>query len=228
MKSKQLAEILFLSMFVLTFFQSCRQQEMSKKKIVYVDSYHRGHPSSDDMMDGIMESFPADSFEIITYFMDNKRNTSLEFIENRAAEIYDSIADDDPDMLIVSDDNAVKYLVQPYIQDRPLPVVFYGVNMSADQYNLPRDQVTGMIEMLPLADLLLMMKPYYPSLEKLLLLSENTTTSRKEANRQYDIIYIVTHAAAKKILGVTPPAEIPITKNRMSTIWINTSLAEKT
>jgi len=122
MKSKQLAEILFLSMFVLTFFQSCRQQEMSKKKIVYVDSYHRGHPSSDDMMDGIMESFPADSFEIITYFMDNKRNTSLEFIENRAAEIYDSIADDDPDMLIVSDDNAVKYLVQPYIQDRPLPV----------------------------------------------------------------------------------------------------------
>jgi ABC-type uncharacterized transport system substrate-binding protein len=108
MKSKQLAEILFLSMFVLIFFQSCRQQEMSKKKIVYVNSYHRGHPSSDDMMDGIMESFPADSFEIITYFMDTKRNNSLEFIENRAAEIYDSIADDDPDMLIVSDDKAVK------------------------------------------------------------------------------------------------------------------------
>jgi hypothetical protein len=86
-------------------------------------------------------------------------------------------------------------MVQPYIQDRPLPVVFCGVNMSADQYNLPRDQVTGMIEMLPLADLLLMMKPYYPSLETLLLLSENTTTSRKEANRQYDIIYLPTCAA---------------------------------
>jgi ABC-type uncharacterized transport system substrate-binding protein len=33
-------------------------------------------------------------------------------------------------------------------------------------------------------------------------------------------------ATAKKILGGTPPADIPITKNRMSTIWLNTSLAE--
>jgi ABC-type uncharacterized transport system substrate-binding protein len=229
MKSKQLAEILFISMFVLNPFQSCRQQDNSRKRIVYVNSYHRGHPSSDDMMDGIMKSFSADSFEIIPYLMDTKRNTSHEFIVNRAAEIYNSIADTDPYILIVSDDNAVKYLVQPFMQDGGLPVVFCGVNMSPDQYNLPWERVTGMIEMFPLANLLILIKPYYTAMEKLLLLSENTTTSRKEAelldtlfnrvgvsasvelvdsfegwksifleaNQQYDIIYIVTHAAIR-------------------------------
>jgi ABC-type uncharacterized transport system substrate-binding protein len=228
-RSKQLAAILFISMFVLTFFQSCRHPESARKKIVYVNSYHRGHPSSDDMMDGIMKSFSADSFEMVSYFMDTKRNTSHEFIVNRAAEIYNSIADTDPEILIVSDDNAVKYLVQPFMQDGGLPVVFCGVNMSADQYNLPRDRVTGMIEMLPLADLLHTMKPYYPAMRRLFLLSENTTTSRKEAelldtlfnrvgisasfelvddfdqwktifreaNQDFDIIYIVTHAAIR-------------------------------
>ena len=216
-------------MILLVFFLSCRTQGNEKKRIVYVNSYHRGHPSSDDMMDGIMENFPADSFELMIHFMDTKRNTSAEFIEGRATEIYDSIVDADPDILIVSDDNAVKYLVQPNLQDNTIPVVFCGVNMSADQYNLPRDRVTGMIEMLPLADLLILMRSYYPSMEKLLLLTENTTTSRKEAelldtlfnrvgvdatielvddfdrwktvfregNRDYDIIYIVTHAAIR-------------------------------
>jgi ABC-type uncharacterized transport system substrate-binding protein len=181
------------------------------------------------MMDGIMESFSPDSFELTRHFMDTKRNTSQDFIEHRAAEIYDSILDANPDLLIVSDDNAVKYIVQPYLQARKGPVVFCGVNMSADQYDLPGDRVTGMIEILPLADLLILMRSIEPSIERLLVLTENTTTSRKEAelldtlftrvgvtasfelvddfgqwktmfregNLDYDIIYIVTHAAIR-------------------------------
>jgi ABC-type uncharacterized transport system substrate-binding protein len=309
MSVKQLPEILLISIFVLTYFQSCRQPDNARKKIVYINSYHRGHPPSDEITAGFMENLPTDSFEIIAYFMDTKRNPSPEYIENRAAELMDSIQEIKPDLLVVSDDNAVKYLVEPNFQDHSMPVVFCGVNWSAAQYALSGGNVTGILEMLPVAELLLTMKSYYPSMKKLLVLNENTTTSRKtaqlldtlfnrigisathelvddfdswktafkEANQSYDIIYLQTNAAirgwdhdeavrfidqhmevplvtcedfmmpysvfgmtqvsreqgtwaastAKRILQGTSPADIPVSRNRMQTIWLNTALAEK-
>ena len=169
-----------LAIFLGTFFQTCKPEKKEKKVVTYINSFHRGHPSSDDIMDGILENFPADSFEIDTYFMDTKRNPSKEYIENRAAELFDSIMDIDPDILVVSDDNAIKYLVQPHLQDLSMPVVFCGVNWTDIEYDLPPEKVTGMLEILPVADMLLTLRSYYPSMDKLLFLSENTTTSRKE------------------------------------------------
>jgi ABC-type uncharacterized transport system substrate-binding protein len=181
MRSKQVAEILLISLFVLTFFESCRQPDNAKKKIVYVNSYHQGHPPSDEITAGLMENLPADSFEIFAYFMDTKRNPSQDYIENRAADLLDSINEIEPDLLVVSDDNAVKYLVEPNFQDKKFPVVFCGVNWSAQQYNLSEVNITGILELLPIAELLITMKSYYPSIQKLLVLNENTTTSRKTA-----------------------------------------------
>lgn len=181
MRSRQLTRILIVSVFLVTFFQSCREEEQSKKKIVYINSYHRGHPPSDEITAGLIESLPADSFEIFAYFMDTKRNPSQEYIENRAAELLDSIKEVEPDLLVISDDNAVKYLVEPHFQDKAVPVVFCGVNWSAKQYDLSDQNITGILELLPIAELLLTMKTYYPSIQKLLILNENTTTSRKTA-----------------------------------------------
>ncbi len=181
MRFIQLASILFVSVFMLTLFQSCHEQEQSKKKIVYINSYHQGHPPSDEITAGFIENLPVDSFEIIAYFMDTKRNPSQEYIENRAAELLDSIKEIMPDLLVVSDDNAVKYLVEPHFQDKAMPVVFCGVNWSAKQYDLSDQNITGILELLPVAELLHTMKSYYPSIKKLLILNENTTTSRKTA-----------------------------------------------
>ena len=309
MRSKQLAEILFISLLVLALFQSCRQADNAKKKIVYINSYHRGHPPSDEITAGLIDNLPVDSFEVIAYFMDTKRNPSQEYIEDRAADLLDSIKEIKPDLLVVSDDNAVKYLVEPHFQDKAMPVVFCGVNWSAEQYDLSRSNITGILELLPVAELLVTMKPYYPSMQKLLVLNEHTTTSRKtaqlldtlfnrigisatnelvddfdswkavfkEANQTHDIIYLQTNAAirgwdhgeavrfidqhikvplvtcedfmmpysvfgmtqvsreqgtwaaetVKRILQGIPPADIPVSRNRMQTIWLNDPLAEK-
>jgi len=229
MNLKHFIYISLLTIFAGTIFQRCLPQENEKKVVTYINSFHRGHPSSDDIMDGILENFPADSFEIATYFMDTKRNPSKEFIENRAAQLFDSIIEIDPDILLVSDDNAIKYLIQPHLQDLTMPVVFCGVNWTDVEYDLPPNKVTGMLEILPVADMLFTMRSYYPSMNKLLFLSENTTTSRKErqlldtlfsrvgvgvthelvddfedwkitfknANQNFDIIYLPTHGAIK-------------------------------
>ena len=299
--------VLFFSL--LTGLHSCGQAGTEKKKVVYVNSYHRGFPPSDEITKGVYEKLPADSFEIIAHFMDTKRNPSEKYIRNRAAEILDSIRMEKPDLLIVSDDNAVKYLVVPNFQDNPMPIVFCGVNWSADQYELSNCNITGILEMLPVVELLTTMKSYYPSMQNLLVLNENTTTSRKtkpmldtlcqsigisvtqelvddfeswkavfkDANQSYDIIYLQTRGAiknwdhdealsfidqhirvplvtcedfmmpyavfgltqlskeqglwaaetAKIILKGTSPTDIPVSKNHMSRVWINSGLAGK-
>lgn len=222
----------FLSLFTIfsgAFFQRCEAGKNDKKIVTYINSFHRGHPSSDDIMDGILENFPADSFEISTYFIDSKRKPSREYLEQRANQLFDTIMDIEPDILLVSDDNAVKYIVQPHLQELTMPIVYCGVNWTNAEYDLPANKVTGMLEILPVADMLIIMRSYYPTMEKLLFLSENTTTSRKEkqildtlfsrvgvtaayelvddfdqwkdifkeANEEYDIIYLPTNGAIK-------------------------------
>lgn len=114
--------------------------------------------------------------------MDAKRNPSPDFIESRSAQLNDSILAFEPDILIVSDDNALKYLVKSNLQDLAIPLVFCGVNRSDREYDLPANKVTGMLEILPLADLLLTMRPYYPSMQKLLVLSEEYDYIPKRKN----------------------------------------------
>jgi len=282
---------------------------IEKKKVVYVNSYHRGFPPSDQITEGVYEKLPTDSFEILAYFIDSKRNPSEEYIKGRIAEILDSINKEDPDILIVSDDNALKYLVVPNFQDNPMPIVFCGVNWTADQYDLSGCNITGILELLPVPELVKTLKTYYPEMKKLFVLNENTTTSRKtkpfldallgdigievtqelvddfaswksvfeEANQSHDIIYLQTRGAIKGwdhdealklidqhikvplvtcedfmmpyavfgltqvskeqgmvaaekvkiILKGTSPSAIPVSKNQMSNVWINSRLAEK-
>ena len=280
------------------------------KRIVYVNSYHRGFPPSDEITAGVMEKLPSDSFRVFTHFMDTKRNPSEEYIRQRAKELFDSIQMEDPDVLIVSDDNALKHLAIPYFRDSKLPIVFCGINWSAAQYDLSQLNITGILEILPVKQSMETMKMYDPSIKNVLVLNENTTTSRKtkpildtllggiglevsqelvddferwkevftDANRNYDIIYLQTRGAirdwdheealehinrhiqvptvtcedfmmpysvygltqlsreqgmvaaekARLILSGSKPADMPLTRNKMTRSWLNPGLAEKT
>jgi ABC-type uncharacterized transport system substrate-binding protein len=295
--------------FLLVGLGSCVSSPNAKKKIIYINSYHKGFPPSDQITAGVMEHLPSDTFEVRSYFMDTKRNTSTSYIQQRVDELLDSIRKIQPDAIIASDDNAMKYLVVPHLRDISTPIVFCGVNWSVNQYDISNHNITGIIEILPIAALIRTIRPYYPEMEKLLVLNENTTTSRKTepildtllgniglevtqelvddfaqwkeafagGNEAYDIIYLQTRGAisgwdaeeaiqhinrhiqipvvtceefmmpyavfgltqlseeqgiqaaqmVKRILNVTPPEEIPITRNRRSKVWLNPDLAER-
>jgi hypothetical protein len=102
---------------------------------------------------GVMKGLPADSFEVFSYFMDTKRNPAEAFTSKRELKSC-SIRSGrmNPDLLIVSDDNAMKYLVVPNFQDDPLPIVFCGVNWTVDQYDISDCNITGVLEILPIAE----------------------------------------------------------------------------
>jgi len=81
-------------------------------------------------------------------------------------------------VLIVSDDDAVKYVVQPHFRDGPIPVVFCGVNWSAEQYGLPASHVTGMLEVVPVEETLREVMRSVPNVHRLRVLSEDSTSEQ--------------------------------------------------
>ena len=160
MEFKNFRNISLVISLTFLIFPMCVPQEHERKVVTYINSFHRGHPSSDDIMDGILENFPADSFEIDTYFMDTKRNPERGYIEQQAAQLFNSIMELQPDILLISDDNAVKYLVQPHLEELDMPIVFCGVNWTDAEYDLPPNKVTGMLEILPVAEMIFTMRSY--------------------------------------------------------------------
>jgi ABC-type uncharacterized transport system substrate-binding protein len=174
------AGIIVLILILSHSFFKCASPQFEKKRVVYINSYHRGHPSSDEIMDAVVEHFPSDSFSLKSYYMDTKRNPSTDYVQSISAQLTDTILLFDPDILIVSDDNAVKYIVQPNMDRLSMPVVFCGVNGSDKEYELSPEKVTGMIEILPVEEAVTTLQGYYPEMSKMLVLTENTTTSRKE------------------------------------------------
>jgi ABC-type uncharacterized transport system substrate-binding protein len=169
---------LFILIGVLLFCSCSRGKKADEAvRIVYINSYHEGYGSSDDVMEGIIETLRVEDVELMTYFLDAKRKITESEIQESVKNILQEIKQFNPALMIVSDDNAVKELVVPYFNNTSLPVVFCGVNWSAEQYQLGSN-VTGMLEVLPLRECLTEVILTYPETRKLVVLSENSLSEQ--------------------------------------------------
>lgn len=160
----------------LFLFSGCQKPP---KRVFYVNSYHQGYPPSDEVFAAIRQVFDSvQGIQLESFFLDSKRNPSSESISENVALASEQIQKFKPELIIASDDDAVKYLVVPHLRGKEIPVVFCGVNWSADQYGLPAANVTGMLEVLPLKENLQQVKLFNPEARKMLILSENSTSEQ--------------------------------------------------
>jgi len=97
------------------------------------------------------------------------------------------IEDFKPDVVIASDDNASKFLIVPYYKEGYLPFVFCGLNWDASGYGFPASNVTGMLEVTPVPQLLEQLKPFAKG-NKIGFLAPDILTARKEA-ANYDKVF---------------------------------------
>lgn len=155
---KKMKRLLLLAGFVLMgFFVSLAYGQ--KPKVFYVNSYHKGYEWSDGIESGLLEVLKISSkakgildtsrspVELRVFRMDTKRNRGVEFKKKAAKKAFEQIRTWRPDLVITSDDNAVKYIVEPFLNDTDTPVVFCGVNWSLEQYSLATHRnITGLIE----------------------------------------------------------------------------------
>ncbi|TNF45880.1 MAG: hypothetical protein EP310_00935 [Bacteroidetes bacterium] len=163
------------SFFIAILLFSCSTN--SPKKIFYINSYHAGYGSSDDVMQGITETLAGKNVKLQTFFMDTKRKSSEEEMQQATLNALEQIEDFQPDLLLVSDDNAMKYIIRPHFNNSEIPAVFCGVNWSAEQYHLGKN-VTGMLEVLPLRECLSEVISNSPETKNLVVLSENSLSEQ--------------------------------------------------
>lgn len=153
--------------------------DYSGKKVLWIDSYHKGYAWSDGIENGIKDTLEGKNITLEILRMDTKRNTAEEFKVGAAEKAKAKIEQFLPDVVIATDDNASKYLISKYYRDARLPVVFAGVNWSAEEYGYPFSNVTGMIEVNAaneMADILFSMAKG----EKLAILTSDVHTEHKD------------------------------------------------
>ena len=191
MMKKKLIHIALTSFLV---FAVAATSFAEKKKVFVIDSYHAGYAWNELEIKGVLgvlnvklndDGTPdssASEVDLRIFRMDTKRNTTQEFIRAAALNAKAEIDAWQPDILIALDDNASKYLIAPYFKDTDMPVVFCGVNWDASVYGFPADNVTGMVEVDLIPQMLATLKPYARG-ERVGLLGPDNISTRKIADQ---------------------------------------------
>jgi ABC-type uncharacterized transport system substrate-binding protein len=153
-------------------------EEPGKRRIFHLDSYFKGYGISDDTGAGLRSVLRDRPVQVQTFFMDTKRHSGDAEVKDAVTRARAAIEAFQPDVIVASDDAAVKYVVVPYYKDGPIPVVFCGVNWSAEPYGLPTAHVTGMVEVVPVLEAIELARKYFPNLRRLGVLSEDSLSER--------------------------------------------------
>lgn len=164
-----------------------------KKKVLVVHSYHSGYEWTDGINKGILDTFGAGIDEngqvdtskstviLQIVYMDTKRKNTDPAMKKSALEIKQLIDSWKPDAVITSDDNAVRHLIVPYFRNTPLAFIFCGVNWDAQEYGFPCSNVTGMIEVQLIDQILKVLKEYARG-DRISFIKGDDDSARKEAD----------------------------------------------
>lgn len=151
-------------------------------KCLFVSSYHPGYEWSDGVEQGVRTVLEG-KCDLQQFDMDTKRYKEPEEIAQKALEVKAKIDTWRPDIVIVADDNAVKYVLMPYYKDYPIPFVFCGVNWTVEEYGLPYRNATGMVEVAPIDPLFDQAEALLPRARAAFYLGAATETEDKNVRR---------------------------------------------
>jgi len=150
-------------------------------KCLYIASYHHGYEWNDGIQHGI-EKILAGKCELKIFYLDTKRNAKIEWARWKAKQAVKLIDEYSPDIVLVSDDNASRYVVMPYYKNSKIPFVFCGLNWSMSEYGYPYNNVTGMIEVAPIKPLIKQLKLMRSNIKKGIFISSDAISEHKDYN----------------------------------------------
>ncbi len=156
------------------------------KKCLLIMSYHQGYAWNDAIETEVGKVLVGHCV-LKKFFMDSKRNPSVQYIKSKAQQAKKLIKKFNPDIVIASDDNAAKYVVTQY-KNTKLPFVFCGINWTAEAYGFPYKNVTGMVEVGPIIPLLGIIKKTVKNVHSGVYISADVVTERKDYAR-YQKVY---------------------------------------
>lgn len=166
------------------------------RRVLHVDSYHEGNEWNDRIAAAVRDALAGTGVELRVIHLDTKRRPSEAEIQAAVEEARAVIASFRPDVVTASDDNAARYLIASY-KDSGLPFVFCGLNWDASAYGLPYPNVTGMVEVSPIPQIVKLLRTHARG-DRIGYLAEDTETKRKELEYHgrlfgiaYERVYLV-------------------------------------
>ncbi|WP_427979409.1 ABC transporter substrate-binding protein [Agarivorans sp.] len=150
---------------------------VAQAKILVIESYHQSFAWDQSYIQGIEEVL-SEHYQLSYFEMDTKRLPPAEHT-NRAELAWQHYLATQPDLVILGDDNALKYL-GPRFAQTTVPVVYLGVNNNPRHYQVhQRFNITGVLER-PLIkrSITIIQQINDMQLKRILLMSDNSTTSQ--------------------------------------------------
>jgi ABC-type uncharacterized transport system substrate-binding protein len=174
-----------------------------EKNIFVIESYHAGYPWDISYKKGL-ESVIGDKYRLVYFEMDTKRVPQSEY-EKKAEEAWQQYAKVKPVLVILGDDNALKYLA-PKFANTGTPVVYLGINRNPKDYGAyGLKNMTGVLER-PLFNqsVAFLKKIIQPSPKKILVLFDSGTTSQSsvaEAFKGHTTLPVYNITVQLKLIG---------------------------
>jgi ABC-type uncharacterized transport system substrate-binding protein len=161
------------------------QANAQSVRILRLDSYHDKFPWSDQIHQGVVQGLKDNGYEIdgkrVTldvHFMDTKRNTSAEYFEKTAKETMEYIRTTKPDIVLVSDDNATRLVVQP-MRNEAVKFVILGLNGKPSDYQLDTSpNITGVLERPHIDELMGWIEKVFGKGTSVSMLAEDSATTK--------------------------------------------------
>ncbi len=170
------------SVYVLTVILALSSHGAAAEKCLYISSYHKGYAWSDGVEQGLRDTVGG-KCELKQFDMDTKRKKDIASIKAAALQAKELIDKWQPDVVITSDDNAVKYVLQPFYKDHDVPFVFCGVNWTVEGYGLPYKNATGMVEVAPIDELFRRVDSIQGRARTAIYIGADTLTEKKNLHR---------------------------------------------
>ena len=166
----------------------------SKKKVFMVHSYDPENVCGKPQDLGAVAMFKKLGFregqhiEFHRFYMDTKRKyITPKAMEMRGQIAIHAIKNVNPDIVMIFDDNAAKYVMLPLVGSE-YPIVFCGMNRPIEEYDKEVDvmrsrarpgyNITGVLENVHLIKSFGLLKQIKPDVKKVLVISDMTPTGK--------------------------------------------------
>lgn len=150
-------------------------------KVLVVMSYEANNPWVREIREGIDSVLAANS-EITYFHMDTKVAPAGGPKKGEEAHaLYQTLQ---PDGVIAADDDAQAMFVVPFLKDKvKTPVMFNGVNNSAEKYGFPASNVSGILERAHVRESLAFAKQLIPAIRTACFLTNDVPAGRALRNQ---------------------------------------------
>lgn len=149
------------------------------KKVLYVNAYHPGYAWSDSEQRAAEKVLSKAGVDCRVFYMETKTKSSPAEIGASAQAVRKMIETFRPDVVILADDNPVQHILVPWYRTSAIPFVFCGVNWECRSYGLPVRNVTGMLEISLVPQMLDAVRPLNRG-RRIAMLGNANETDRKE------------------------------------------------